>query len=75
MDKDDPIMAFTQKVKDIVVATEQVRYIAINRPLDLHANSVRILQPGFVPMSAKLEAYIEIATKIFPDTILRDVCL
>lgn len=71
MDKDDPIMAFTEKLKDIIAVSRNVSLgPAVRRTPD--ANSP-LQQPGFVTAAAKLEAYMEIACKIFPDTILRDV--
>lgn len=72
MDKDDPIMAFTEKLKDIISVSRNVR--ADHFILDLPKNAnLSLQQPGFVSVAAKLEAYMEIACKIFPDTILRDV--
>jgi transformation/transcription domain-associated protein len=52
MSKDDPIMAYTEKLREIVTASRG--------------------NPAFVQSAAKLDVYIEIATKLFPDTILRD---
>ena len=52
MSKDDPIMAYTEKLREIVTASRG--------------------NPAFVQSAAKLDVYIEIATKLFPDTVLRD---
>lgn len=57
MDKDDPIMAYVGKLREIMATLPKTQ-----------PNSGDLL-----PMAAKLDVYIEIATKMFPDTILRDV--
>lgn len=74
MDKDDPIMAFTEKLKDIIAASRHVSNLHSNRS-DFAGIKRFLQQPGFVTAAAKLEAYMEIAIKIFPDTIIRDVSL
>lgn len=71
MDKDDPIMAYTEKLKDIISVSRHVSSARVARDMPL-TNDV-LQQPGFVTAAAKLEAYMEIASKIFPDTIVRDV--
>lgn len=71
MDKDDPIMAFTEKLKDIIAVS---RNVSLGSAVGCAQDADNTLQqPGFVTAAAKLEAYMEIACKIFPDTILRDV--
>ena len=70
MDKDDPIMAFTEKLKDIISVS---RHVSIFTDNSTQSADDTIQQPGFVTAAAKLEAYMEIACKIFPDTIVRDV--
>lgn len=75
MDKDDPIMAFTEKLKDIISVSRHVSLFTVADDPDdpIHSTDDILQQPGFVTAAAKLEAYMEIACKIFPDTILRDV--
>ena len=70
MSKDEPIMTYTRHLKEILRETRNVSVTCIiySRPADLS-----LQHPNFVMAAAKLEVYIEIATKLFPDTILRDV--
>lgn len=72
MDKDDPIMAFTEKLKDIISVSRHVSLFTVADD-PIHSTDDILQQPGFVTAAAKLEAYMEIACKIFPDTIVRDV--
>ena len=71
-------MAYVEKLRDIM-ATLPKTVGPFRLSACLQSLRISLLQQpnnsDLLPMAAKLDVYIEIATKMFPDTILRDVCI